>query len=62
MPWMVVVWLILLGIIGACVFVKVTRWYELLFIGSWGFLTAALLAGVTTPDGLAFEKLWEAVF
>lgn len=62
MPWMVVAWLVLTGVIATCVLVKVTRWYELLFIGAWGFLTAALLAGVTTPGGLAFQSLWKAVF
>ncbi|TYB69773.1 hypothetical protein FXF51_06305 [Nonomuraea sp. PA05] len=62
MSWMVVAWLVLLGVITTCVIVKVTRWYELLFIGSFGFLTATLLAGVTTPGGLAFENLWGAIF
>lgn len=43
-------------------FTKQTRAYEVLFLGGWGIVTGALLAGKTSLADLSFSALWNAVF
>lgn len=59
---MILALVLLSGAIGALMFAKVTRWYELLILGGWGILVGAALAGATSFAGMSFTSLWNAIF
>ena len=52
----------LFGAVIVLIWTKVTRWYELLILGGFGFLLGAVFAGARTFTSLSFESLWSAVF
>ncbi|WP_431897971.1 hypothetical protein [Nonomuraea sp. bgisy101] len=62
MNWLMGTWLALFGAIAALVWAKVTKWYELLLLGSFGLMTGALAAGARSWKGVSFSTLWEAFF
>lgn len=59
---MVLALVLLSGAIGALMFAKVTRWYELLILGGWGVLLGAALAGKSSFDSLSVAALWNVIF
>lgn len=62
MNWLTGLWLAMLGAIVALVWVRQTRWYELILLGGWGVMTGALLAGARNWSGVSLENLWGAFF
>ncbi|WP_031171578.1 hypothetical protein [Streptosporangium roseum] len=62
MEFMVGAWIALSAAIIALSFTKQTRMYEVVFLGGWGILTGAMLAGATSFGGLSIGSLWAAIF
>ncbi|MGV9779588.1 hypothetical protein [Streptosporangium sp. NPDC003464] len=62
MELMAGLWIALTAAMVALSFTKQTRTYEIVFLGGWGILTGAMLAGATSFGGLSFGSLWGAIF
>lgn len=46
MTAMVVIFCLLTGAVAVLVFTRITRWYELLFLGGWGALLILVVTGM----------------
>lgn len=55
-------WLGLSAALLALAFTKQTRAHEVAFLGGWGIVTGAMMAGATSISGLSFSALWNGVF
>ncbi len=45
MTAMVIIFCLLTGAVAVLVFTRITRWYELLFLGGWGALLILVITG-----------------
>ncbi|MFI6510169.1 hypothetical protein ACIBCT_21400 [Streptosporangium sp. NPDC050855] len=52
----------LAGAVVVLLWTKVTRWYELVILGGFGFLLGGVCAGARTFDNMSLASVWSAVF